>query len=291
MENNHSNAPHEGLNNQTCKMKQATVLAPSIDLAQEIKKQKPFIIRGYCPDICAFDVEYLKKNYSDRDTKILEEEEHSEKYNQVISHYEEANIGEFIDTLDEEGSDWYLEQGNIDQTFPGLKKKLPLSDLCKFGTARIINCWLGPKATKSTLHYDGDQNFLIQAQGRKRVQLISPIYTKYLYTKSISFYDGFSDVDSYDPDYTKHPDFKNVTIEQDILEPGDILYIPPGWWHNIQSLDISVSYNIWWLYPSEFVGYLLKETWYRLKGLIGLKPPMEKNQSYYYGLLNILLRK
>ena len=172
-----------------------------------------------------------------------------------------------------------------------MKKKLPLSALYKFGTARIVNCWLGPKNTKSTVHYDGDQNFLIQAQGRKLIHLISPIYEKYLYTKSISFYDGFSDVDSFDPDYTKHPDFKNVMIEQATLHPGDLLYLPPGWWHNVQSLDISVSYNVWWLYPSEFISYLMKEALYWAKYLVGLKPPMQKNQSYYYGLLKIILRK
>jgi hypothetical protein len=30
------------------------------------------------------------------------------------------------------------------------------------------------------------------------------------------------------------------------LEPGDILYIPRKWWHGVETLDTSISVNIWW---------------------------------------------
>lgn len=30
-----------------------------------------------------------------------------------------------------------------------------------------------------------------------------------------------------------------------ILEPGDVLFVPWGWWHYVESLDCTMSVNIW----------------------------------------------
>lgn len=34
-----------------------------------------------------------------------------------------------------------------------------------------------------------------------------------------------------------------------VLKPGEMLIIPPGWWHEVKSLDTSVSINIWTAAP------------------------------------------
>ncbi len=272
-------------NGATPIFEEVTVFDASVDLQQEVKRNKPFIVRNYCPEISKYNLNFLKEHYSDHDTEILWEEEHSTRYNQVISHYKPINIGDYIKMIEEdEELDLYLEQENINDGFPGLKKKLPISELRSFGIECVVNCWVGPKATQSTLHYDGDHNFLIQAQGSKEIDLIDPQYTQDLYPKSVSFYDGFSEVDCTDPDYEKYPRFENVKIARETLHPGDILFMPAGWWHDVRSLDISVSYNVWWLHYSDFLKYLAKETWHRTKGLVGLAPPMEVNQSYYHML-------
>lgn len=30
-----------------------------------------------------------------------------------------------------------------------------------------------------------------------------------------------------------------------VLQPGDLLYIPPGWWHAMRSEDVSFSVSMW----------------------------------------------
>ena len=30
-----------------------------------------------------------------------------------------------------------------------------------------------------------------------------------------------------------------------VLEPGEVLLVPKGWWHYVESLDLSVSVNVW----------------------------------------------
>lgn len=41
-------------------------------------------------------------------------------------------------------------------------------------------------------------------------------------------------------------DFRKVPFVDCILEPGDTLYIPVGWWHYVRGLSVSFSVSIWW---------------------------------------------
>jgi lysine-specific demethylase 8 len=45
---------------------------------------------------------------------------------------------------------------------------------------------------------------------------------------------------------TKFSEFQTVPVHVADLEPGDALYIPAKWWHQVESLDLSASVNSWW---------------------------------------------
>lgn len=53
-------------------------------------------------------------------------------------------------------------------------------------------------------------------------------------------------VDVEAPDLSKFADFAKATYVECILEPGDMLYIPPRYWHYVRSLEISLSVSFWW---------------------------------------------
>lgn len=53
-------------------------------------------------------------------------------------------------------------------------------------------------------------------------------------------------VDVENPDLLKFPLFSRATCMEYILHPGQMLYIPPQYWHYIRSLDISFSVSFWW---------------------------------------------
>jgi len=42
------------------------------------------------------------------------------------------------------------------------------------------------------------------------------------------------------------PLFASAKYTEGILSPGECLYIPPGWWHYVQSLSVSCSVSFWW---------------------------------------------
>lgn len=45
---------------------------------------------------------------------------------------------------------------------------------------------------------------------------------------------------------TDEEEFRRVPFVDCILEPGDTLYIPIGWWHYVRGLSVSFSVSIWW---------------------------------------------
>lgn len=48
------------------------------------------------------------------------------------------------------------------------------------------------------------------------------------------------------PDLQKYPKFENVCRYECMLHPGDALFIPAMWFHNITTLDFSVGVNVFY---------------------------------------------
>jgi len=52
-------------------------------------------------------------------------------------------------------------------------------------------------------------------------------------------------VDFENPDLDKFPRFGNVTAYTITLSPGDVLYLPPFWYHRVIAEDVSISVSMW----------------------------------------------
>jgi Cupin-like domain len=104
--------------------------------------------------------------------------------------------------------------------------------------------WIGHKGNLTPLHYDTWQGCLAQLSGRKRVTLISPQETSNIYQASPWSLRSFSTrlpQHSKDADATQFPKTRRLRRLEVVLEPGQLLYIPPYWWHEVESLDNSIS--------------------------------------------------
>jgi ribosomal protein L16 Arg81 hydroxylase len=109
--------------------------------------------------------------------------------------------------------------------------------------------WLGPGMTVTPLHRDTSNILFCQVYGRKRFTLISPFDSHRLY----SAVGVFAAVDCECPDLDRFPRFRGVHQEHLVLNPGDALFIPVGWWHRVEALDTSVSLSFTnFLFPNKF---------------------------------------
>lgn len=99
--------------------------------------------------------------------------------------------------------------------------------------------WIGPAGTFTPLHHDLTNNLLVQIVGRKRIILVPPSETGRLQNHEYVF-SALGDM--LDPaTLARNPRLGDVRLYDVLLEPGTMLFIPVGWWHQVTALDCSIS--------------------------------------------------
>jgi ribosomal protein L16 Arg81 hydroxylase len=109
-----------------------------------------------------------------------------------------------------------------------------------------INAWFGPKGTISPLHQDAKHNLLAQVVGTKYLRLFHTSLTDRLYPHSSHLLSTTSRVDVDNPDLEQFPLFEGLEFSDCVLQEGDLLYLPPMYWHYVRSLSVSFSVSFWW---------------------------------------------
>lgn len=168
---------------------------------------------------------------------------------------------------------YYLQQGSLLTQFEELRSDWIVPHCIKEKQLKAINLWIGPENGVSVLHYDRSNNFLIQLAGYKKVVLYDPQQYHRLYPfKWSSAAHHISRIpDMEQPDLTLYPRFKLASPVEVLLKPGEALYIPPYWWHQVYSLEPTISVNIWWhafwkqkLVPA-YPRFIMREIWRKFK--------------------------
>ena len=114
--------------------------------------------------------------------------------------------------------------------------------------------WLGTEGTRTPLHYDGDDNLLVQVAGWKRVRLYAPeeALAGRLHVVAAggegaggSYAQGnlsaVGDPENVEAMGAAYPGFADAQWTEALLGPGDALFIPAGHWHYVRSLERSLS--------------------------------------------------
>jgi hypothetical protein len=107
--------------------------------------------------------------------------------------------------------------------------------------------WIGPKGTLTPLHRDDTDNLFAQVWGQKTFTLAAPHHREALGTWSTAPQGGLDgcDFNPDAPDYDRFPKARDVTFMRVTLEAGDLLFLPEGWFHQVESVSTSLSVNFW----------------------------------------------
>lgn len=163
----------------------------------------------------------------------------------------ELPSGEFFQAIQNPSDGRYLYfTGSVEQLGEGAWNDIqPLKELLVPDPTRSsINAWIGQPHVIAHCHYDGYHNFYAQLYGRKKFTLFSPAHWPGLYPYPFlhpSHAQCQVNVSNSKNDVGKFPAFKDVAPLEVILEPGDLLYLPPLWFHHVESMEVSISVNVW----------------------------------------------
>ena len=140
--------------------------------------------------------------------------------------------------------------------------------------------WLGNKITTPT-HVDEWNNIGCVVAGRRRFTLFPPEQIANLYIGPLDFAPTgapMSLVSLRNPDFERYPRFREALAAAHTadLAPGDAIFIPPLWWHHVESLEsFNVLVNYWW-HDSQGDGALADSAFDALlHGILGIRalPP------------------
>lgn len=147
------------------------------------------------------------------------------------------------------GDDPRKDISDIHKQFPGLATDLSFPEVFDRDHFFSSVFRISSAGVQLWTHYDIMDNILIHISGRKRVVLFPPKDALNLYMVG----DKSEILDIEETDYSLYPKFRNVARFECVLDPGDILFIPALWFHNVTAIDFSISVNVFWKHlPGEF---------------------------------------
>merc|ERR1712216_218863 len=135
----------------------------------------------------------------------------------------------------------------------------------------VPNMWMGRGGSKSVIHYDDQDNINCLFAGHKRFLFMSPKYKKQFEAhpnskknkfgwvdtdldqrvKGYGAFMGKVDVDKMD--LIKYPGWSDIDWTYADMYPGDCLYIPFQWYHQVTAAPMrSINVHVWYWRPAKF---------------------------------------
>lgn len=178
---------------------------------------------------------------------------------------------------------YYMNSLTLDECFPGLRENNDLIfDHENFiSNPPLSKVWIGTESVAAA-HYDVPNNLACCVLGARRFTLFPPEEIHNLYPGPLEPTPGgqaVTMVDLKNPDFDKFPRIRQALDAAVVvdLEPGDAVYYPSMWWHQVEALSpFNIMVNFWWLTVPAYMGNPLDIVMHAILGLRD-RPETEKN--------------
>jgi len=162
------------------------------------------------------------------------------------AHRRELPFDAFIDLIVETpGNDAYMTAYNSERNRDAVSVlQQDLGFLDKFLSRDVVAphgmMWIGPPGTVTSLHHDLTDNLIAQIVGRKQLKLIPAADVGKVYNH-VHVFSEIADLDDPAIEPSRFSLLPQARIYDLTLDAGEILFVPVGWWHQVKSLEFSVT--------------------------------------------------
>lgn len=249
-------------------VKRSENVEPEEFLQDFMRQCKPIILKDFVdPKSPAFEkwnYKYFKEIAGDKKVNVYGSE--IESIDRVASKpIGETTFSDYLDLISSKATEHRLFLFNLLSIKPEMKNDIHYKDVTK---GKILK-WLpfmffGGKGSITRNHIDIDMShvFITQFQGIKRIWLFPWEQSDLMYKLPYNFH---SLINLQEADYEKFPALKYLNGYEAVINPGETLYIPSGWWHYIQYETEGYSVSIRAL-PSSWL-----EKWRGFKNLVVIR--------------------
>jgi hypothetical protein len=196
--------------------------------------QKPVVLRGLWKKYPAYEkwtMDFFRNTMGDIEVGLF-----GNRKEDISKTLQEPNavmrFDEYLNLIEHQPTDLRLFLFPVFKHKPELLKDFDYPDIAS-RWIRMPFMFFGPAKSVVRMHQDIDMSnvFLTQFHGQKRVVLFPPDQSDLLYRLPFNVH-SIADIDH--PDYDQFPGLKYAKGMSALIEHGDTIFMPSGYWHHIE---------------------------------------------------------
>ncbi len=195
---------------------------------------RPLVIQDLAkswPALTKWTPDFFKDQHGNQQVKVYDEG-FVEAGKSYMSNAKTISLKEYIQAVINTSQDLRLFLYNIKSEIPSLVDDIVFPDLVDGLSQRFVFMFFGCKGSTTQMHFDIDMSHVFHTSifGRKTITLYPFEEGKNLHRYPFTCR---SYVDVHNPDFKQHPRLKGAKGYRVVLEPGETLFIPSGYWHHL----------------------------------------------------------
>ncbi|MCX4246641.1 cupin-like domain-containing protein [Paraliomyxa miuraensis] len=232
-------------------------ITPEAFLHRHLRAGRPLVVRGVTASFPSpsWSIERLRRDFPDRLVKLQVFD--SDDARMADWSWGKEDLGTYLDEMNTPaGLSKYMTYATLGGIFPELMPEVRIPHFLQpyLGDAgtESYGMFVGPKGQGTEIHYHpvfwagASQAFALSMCGQKLFRLFSPDDTDKLYPFSLTSAPtrqaNWSRVGlGMTERFPAYADARPLDV---YLSPGDLLYIPPHWWHCTRCIEPAISLTL-----------------------------------------------